>query len=57
MDKGCMPFVLGFILLMIIYGVLAQGETTGTKAFVYLIIFLLSFVGVWKIIKYFQNNH
>jgi hypothetical protein len=56
MDKGCLPFVIGFVVLVIIYSVLSKGESYGFEALIKIVVFVLSMVGIWQVILYFNDN-
>lgn len=56
MDKGCLPFIIGFVVLIIIYRALFNGESYGFEALIKIVVFVLSMVGIWQVILYFYDN-
>ena len=51
MDKGCLPYILGFAVLVIIYSVLAKGDDKGADGLIKFGAFVLCIVGVIAVIK------
>jgi hypothetical protein len=52
MDKGCLSSIIGFIALVLIYGVLAKGDdSNGVDGIIKFVIFALCIVGVWVIVS------
>jgi hypothetical protein len=56
MDKGCLPFVLGFAVLAIIYSVLEKGDDKGADGLIKFGAFVLCIVGVIAVIKMFSKK-
>jgi hypothetical protein len=55
MDKGCLPFILGFAAILAIYGVLSQGESYGFEALIKVGVLILSMIIIWRAIIYFND--
>jgi hypothetical protein len=51
MDKGCLPYILGFAVLVVIYNVLAKGTDIGADGLIKFGTFVLCIVGVITVIK------
>lgn len=51
MDKGCLPYILGFAVLVIIYSVLTKGDDKGADGLIKFGAFVLCIVGVIAVIK------
>jgi len=51
MDKGCLPYILGFAVLCIIFSVLAKGEDKGAEGLIKFAAFILCIIGVYAVIK------
>lgn len=56
MNKGCLPYILGFIVLVIIYSVLAKGDDKGADGLIKFGAFVLCIVGVVAVIKMFSKK-
>jgi hypothetical protein len=56
MDKGCLPYILGFAVLCIIFSVLAKGEDKGAEGLIKFAAFILCIIGVYAVIKMSSKN-
>lgn len=51
MNKGCSPYMLGLIVLVIIFSVLAKGDDEGAEGLIKFCAFVVCIAGVIAIIN------